>query len=186
MGPGRARLRDQHSAHSVPSRSSLQPLTAGELAPGHPSAVCPSAPCAIPQPSPSLAFLSAYPRERRVQREWVKGSTGVLGPILCAGKARQRAGRGALLTSAPWDGSPSLCRFPSNLLFTSASGELWKMVRIGGQPLGFGKPRGVRQRLRRLALPSASGCRVLVSPGVVQPVRGALWCRWGLGSWTGE
>uniref|UniRef100_A0A4W2BQ10 Cytosolic arginine sensor for mTORC1 subunit 2 n=1 Tax=Bos indicus x Bos taurus TaxID=30522 RepID=A0A4W2BQ10_BOBOX len=29
-------------------------------------------------------------------------------------------------------------RFPSNLLFTSASGELWKMVRIGGQPLGFG------------------------------------------------
>ncbi|XP_010386013.1 cytosolic arginine sensor for mTORC1 subunit 2 [Rhinopithecus roxellana] len=28
-------------------------------------------------------------------------------------------------------------RFPSNLLFTSASGELWKMVRIGGQPLGF-------------------------------------------------
>lgn len=30
-------------------------------------------------------------------------------------------------------------RFPSNLLFTSASGELWKMVRIGGQPLGFGE-----------------------------------------------
>lgn len=28
-------------------------------------------------------------------------------------------------------------RFPSHLLFTSASGELWKMVRIGGQPLGF-------------------------------------------------
>ncbi|XP_006859777.1 PREDICTED: GATS-like protein 2 [Chrysochloris asiatica] len=28
-------------------------------------------------------------------------------------------------------------RFPSNLLFMSASGELWKMVRIGGQPLGF-------------------------------------------------
>ncbi|KAL0605580.1 Cytosolic arginine sensor for mTORC1 subunit 2 [Plecturocebus cupreus] len=28
-------------------------------------------------------------------------------------------------------------RFPSDLLFTSASGELWKMVRIGGQPLGF-------------------------------------------------
>ncbi|MGH0149265.1 UNVERIFIED_CONTAM: hypothetical protein FKN15_014864 [Acipenser sinensis] len=28
-------------------------------------------------------------------------------------------------------------RFPLNVLFTSASGELWKMVRIGGQPLGF-------------------------------------------------
>eukprot|EP00064_Thunnus_orientalis_P000335 superscaffoldBa00000017_g335 len=28
-------------------------------------------------------------------------------------------------------------RFPNNVLFTSASGELWKMVRIGGQPLGF-------------------------------------------------
>ncbi|CAO2629854.1 Cytosolic arginine sensor for mTORC1 subunit 2 [Lemmus lemmus] len=32
--------------------------------------------------------------------------------------------------------------FPSHLLFTSASGELWKMVRIGGQPLGFGEPMG--------------------------------------------
>lgn len=30
-------------------------------------------------------------------------------------------------------------RFPNNVLFTSASGELWKMVRIGGQPLGFGE-----------------------------------------------
>ncbi|KAK6483608.1 cytosolic arginine sensor for mTORC1 subunit 1-like [Huso huso] len=28
-------------------------------------------------------------------------------------------------------------RFPTNLLFTSSSGELWRMVRIGGQPLGF-------------------------------------------------
>uniref|UniRef100_A0A6I8PGX2 Cytosolic arginine sensor for mTORC1 subunit 1 n=1 Tax=Ornithorhynchus anatinus TaxID=9258 RepID=A0A6I8PGX2_ORNAN len=28
-------------------------------------------------------------------------------------------------------------RFPSNLLLTSSSGELWRMVRIGGQPLGF-------------------------------------------------
>uniref|UniRef100_A0A4W5QSV8 Cytosolic arginine sensor for mTORC1 subunit 2 n=1 Tax=Hucho hucho TaxID=62062 RepID=A0A4W5QSV8_9TELE len=28
-------------------------------------------------------------------------------------------------------------QFPNNVLFTSASGELWKMVRIGGQPLGF-------------------------------------------------
>ncbi|MGH0178221.1 UNVERIFIED_CONTAM: hypothetical protein FKN15_076590 [Acipenser sinensis] len=27
--------------------------------------------------------------------------------------------------------------FPTNLLFTSSSGELWRMVRIGGQPLGF-------------------------------------------------
>ena len=30
-------------------------------------------------------------------------------------------------------------RFPADLLFTSSSGELWRMVRIGGQPLGFGK-----------------------------------------------
>ncbi|XP_051925016.1 cytosolic arginine sensor for mTORC1 subunit 1 isoform X2 [Hippocampus zosterae] len=28
-------------------------------------------------------------------------------------------------------------RFPADLLFTSSSGELWRMVRIGGQPLGF-------------------------------------------------
>ncbi|XP_068422976.1 cytosolic arginine sensor for mTORC1 subunit 1 [Clinocottus analis] len=27
--------------------------------------------------------------------------------------------------------------FPADLLFTSSSGELWRMVRIGGQPLGF-------------------------------------------------
>ncbi|XP_065424490.1 cytosolic arginine sensor for mTORC1 subunit 1 isoform X5 [Chrysemys picta bellii] len=32
-------------------------------------------------------------------------------------------------------------KFPSDLLLTSSSGELWRMVRIGGQPLGFG-PRG--------------------------------------------
>ncbi|XP_032803181.1 cytosolic arginine sensor for mTORC1 subunit 2-like [Petromyzon marinus] len=31
----------------------------------------------------------------------------------------------------------TLQRFPNNLLFTSASGEVWRMVRIGGQPLGF-------------------------------------------------
>nr|XP_020453963.1 GATS-like protein 3 [Monopterus albus] len=28
-------------------------------------------------------------------------------------------------------------KFPADLLFTSSSGELWRMVRIGGQPLGF-------------------------------------------------
>uniref|UniRef100_A0A5F8G585 Cytosolic arginine sensor for mTORC1 subunit 1 n=1 Tax=Monodelphis domestica TaxID=13616 RepID=A0A5F8G585_MONDO len=28
-------------------------------------------------------------------------------------------------------------RFPSDLLLTSSCGELWRMVRIGGQPLGF-------------------------------------------------
>lgn len=32
-----------------------------------------------------------------------------------------------------------LPRFPSDLLLTSSSGELWRMVRIGGQPLGFGE-----------------------------------------------
>uniref|UniRef100_A0A8B9NH83 Cytosolic arginine sensor for mTORC1 subunit 1 n=1 Tax=Accipiter nisus TaxID=211598 RepID=A0A8B9NH83_9AVES len=30
-------------------------------------------------------------------------------------------------------------RFPSDLLLTSSTGELWRMVRIGGQPLGFGE-----------------------------------------------
>ncbi|KAF7656949.1 hypothetical protein LDENG_00034150 [Lucifuga dentata] len=28
-------------------------------------------------------------------------------------------------------------QFPADLLFTSSSGDLWRMVRIGGQPLGF-------------------------------------------------
>ncbi|XP_026540394.1 cytosolic arginine sensor for mTORC1 subunit 1-like isoform X2 [Notechis scutatus] len=32
-------------------------------------------------------------------------------------------------------------KFPSDLLLTSSSGELWRMVRIGGQPLGFGELR---------------------------------------------
>lgn len=40
---------------------------------------------------------------------------------------------------------PFFCRFPSDLLLTSSSGELWRMVRIGGQPLGFGE-RGRRAR----------------------------------------
>lgn len=36
-----------------------------------------------------------------------------------------------------------LPRFPSDLLLTSSSGELWRMVRIGGQPLGFGERRAL-------------------------------------------
>lgn len=38
-------------------------------------------------------------------------------------------------------GPPASRRFPSDLLLTSSSGELWRMVRIGGQPLGFGESR---------------------------------------------
>ena len=40
-----------------------------------------------------------------------------------------------------YPGPPPFCRprFPSDLLLTSSSGELWRMVRIGGQPLGFGE-----------------------------------------------
>ncbi|KAG8521248.1 TBC1 domain family member 10A [Galemys pyrenaicus] len=48
-------------------------------------------------------------------------------------RGSQRAGWGM--------GRPAHCallpRFPSDLLLTSSSGELWRMVRIGGQPLGF-------------------------------------------------
>lgn len=40
-------------------------------------------------------------------------------------------------------GPPPSSRFPSNLLLTSSSGELWRMVRIGGQPLGFGEGRSL-------------------------------------------
>lgn len=40
-------------------------------------------------------------------------------------------------------GPPPSPRFPSNLLLTSSSGELWRMVRIGGQPLGFGEGRSL-------------------------------------------
>lgn len=51
-------------------------------------------------------------------------------------------GLGVSLHSSP---PPFFCRFPSDLLLTSSSGELWRMVRIGGQPLGFGE-RGRRAR----------------------------------------
>lgn len=39
----------------------------------------------------------------------------------------------------PFPSPTCLPRFPSDLLLTSSSGELWRMVRIGGQPLGFGE-----------------------------------------------
>uniref|UniRef100_A0A4W4F6S2 Cytosolic arginine sensor for mTORC1 subunit 1 n=1 Tax=Electrophorus electricus TaxID=8005 RepID=A0A4W4F6S2_ELEEL len=42
-------------------------------------------------------------------------------------------------------------QFPVDLLFTSSSGELWKMVRIGGQPLGFDECGIVAQISRPLA-----------------------------------
>ncbi|XP_028680077.1 cytosolic arginine sensor for mTORC1 subunit 1 isoform X1 [Erpetoichthys calabaricus] len=42
-------------------------------------------------------------------------------------------------------------RFPRELLFTSSSGELWRMVRIGGQPLGFDECGIVAQISQRLA-----------------------------------
>lgn len=41
--------------------------------------------------------------------------------------------------SVPFPSPTCLPRFPSDLLLTSSSGELWRMVRIGGQPLGFGE-----------------------------------------------
>nr|XP_057926696.1 cytosolic arginine sensor for mTORC1 subunit 1 [Doryrhamphus excisus] len=41
--------------------------------------------------------------------------------------------------------------FPADLLFTSSSGELWRMVRIGGQPLGFDECGIVAQISRPLA-----------------------------------
>uniref|UniRef100_A0A3P9IFI7 Cytosolic arginine sensor for mTORC1 subunit 1 n=1 Tax=Oryzias latipes TaxID=8090 RepID=A0A3P9IFI7_ORYLA len=42
-------------------------------------------------------------------------------------------------------------QFPSDLLFTSSSGELWRMVRIGGQPLGFDECGIVAQISKPLA-----------------------------------
>ncbi|XP_028565731.2 cytosolic arginine sensor for mTORC1 subunit 1 [Podarcis muralis] len=42
-------------------------------------------------------------------------------------------------------------KFPSDLLLTSSSGELWRMVRIGGQPLGFDECGIVAQIAKPLA-----------------------------------
>lgn len=43
------------------------------------------------------------------------------------------------MRGVPFPSPTCLPRFPSDLLLTSSSGELWRMVRIGGQPLGFGE-----------------------------------------------
>lgn len=60
---------------------------------------------------------------------------------------------------------PPPFRFPSDLLLTSSTGELWRMVRIGGQPLGFGEcGRGGR-----------------VPPLPVLQGRGAWWWWWWWG-----
>uniref|UniRef100_A0A8C5GNA4 Cytosolic arginine sensor for mTORC1 subunit 1 n=1 Tax=Gouania willdenowi TaxID=441366 RepID=A0A8C5GNA4_GOUWI len=63
-------------------------------------------------------------------------------------------------------------RFPADLLFTSSSGELWRMVRIGGQPLGFDECGIVAQISQPLAdsdisayyISTFSFDHVLVSP----------------------
>lgn len=94
----------------------------------------------------------------------VKGSGWALGvpelrPILWhveAGREGSKECRpGSSVNISLW-GVSLFLRFPSNLLFTSASGELWKMVRIGGQPLGFGEPMGFNTEGWGLALPGAS------------------------------
>lgn len=47
------------------------------------------------------------------------------------------------MRSVPFPSPTCFPRFPSDLLLTSSSGELWRMVRIGGQPLGFGEDRSL-------------------------------------------
>ncbi|XP_053324543.1 cytosolic arginine sensor for mTORC1 subunit 1 isoform X2 [Spea bombifrons] len=49
-------------------------------------------------------------------------------------------------------------RFPTDLLLTSSSGELWRMVRIGGQPLGF-EPTGFIALLQSSLAADVIKCR---------------------------
>ena len=70
-------------------------------------------------------------------------SSGLKDPLVSSG---DNCGHIRFFSFSPIKGYISLVRdkqtqqrFPSNLLFTSASGGLWKMVRIGGQALGFDK-----------------------------------------------
>lgn len=97
----------------------------------------------VPKPAPSLA-LPFCPDEEGTERgsltPWSSRA-----PSLWPRISAPRAGQGTTTNVSLW-GFLSLLRFPSNLLFTSASGELWKMVRIGGQPLGFGESRGAPHR----------------------------------------
>lgn len=72
-------------------------------------------------------------------------------------------------------------RFPSNLLFTSASGELWKMVRIGGQPLGFGETHVPRMQCMEqadlnLARRSPAYTIPSLEPSIVLPHPSAAGC----------
>jgi len=55
----------------------------------------------------------------------------------CRLSVRPSLGLGTLGARGWCSGVPP--SFPSDLLLTSSSGELWRMVRIGGQPLGFGE-----------------------------------------------
>lgn len=111
-----------------------------------------------------------------LQREWVEGSAGSWCPACGTWDPVQGAPEHQpLVFLAP-------LRFPSNLLFTSASGELWKMVRIGGQPLGFGEPCGLQWRGDL----GVGHCKVSPSAGALTPpgVTASL-CpgdRWGDGS----
>ena len=67
-------------------------------------------------------------------------------------------GKGKLWYPRP---PPSCClRFPSDLLLTSSSGELWRMVRIGGQPLGFGEGLSLVSRVVEGLGPGGGGGHV--------------------------
>lgn len=79
------------------------------------------------------------------------------------------------MRGVPFPSPTCLLRFPSDLLLTSSSGELWRMVRIGGQPLGFGEDhslpggerRGGGRRGRRATLQVFPASKV--SPLCLQP-----------------
>uniref|UniRef100_H9H0P5 Cytosolic arginine sensor for mTORC1 subunit 1 n=1 Tax=Meleagris gallopavo TaxID=9103 RepID=H9H0P5_MELGA len=66
-------------------------------------------------------------------------------------------------------------QFPSDLLLTSSSGELWRMVRIGGQPLGFDECGIVAQIAEPLAAVDISAYYISTfnfDHALVSPARG--------------
>lgn len=106
----------------------------------------------VAQPIPTLPSCPPTPRRGGCRESGWRARQGPgAHPVAGGALARERLNISLWIFLAP-------LRFPSNLLFTSASGELWKMVRIGGQPLGFGEPCGVQRRGVE-ALPSACKCR---------------------------
>lgn len=125
--------------HPVPAPSPSPPHFGG-----HDPSLCPLPPqqppvgCSHQQPGPRLHHLLLLLPHRglHLHRDGCRDPEAV-GAIL--GLSVSGSGCSGVTLSSKGDTWLHPLSFPSDLLLTSSTGELWRMVRIGGQPLGFGE-----------------------------------------------